>query len=57
MVETFAVNISREKSMERRREAILCDLFFTGTNAGVDSGIRVNLDMIGISISWEIYFC
>ena len=47
LIETFAENISREKIMERRRKAILADLFFTGTNALVDSGILVNLDMIG----------
>ena len=33
--------------MERRRKAILADLFFTGTNALVKSGMLVNLDMIG----------
>jgi len=47
LIETFAENISREKIMERRRKAILADLFFTGTNALVDSGMLVNLDMIG----------
>jgi hypothetical protein len=47
LIETFAENISREKIMERRRKAILTDLFFTGTNAVVDSGMLVNLDMIG----------
>ena len=47
LIETFAENISRQKIMERRRKAILADLFFTGTNALVDSGMLVNLDMIG----------
>ena len=47
LIETFAENISREKIMERRRKAILADLFFAGTNALVDSGMLVNLDMIG----------
>jgi L-lactate utilization protein LutB len=47
LIETFDKKISREKSMERRREAILTDLFFTGTNAVIDSGVLVNLDMIG----------
>ena len=47
LIETFGENISRDKSMERRREAILTDLFFTGTNAVIESGILVNLDMIG----------
>jgi len=47
LIETFAENISREKIMERRRKALLTDLFFTGSNAVIDSGILVNLDMIG----------
>ena len=47
LIETFGENISRNKSMERRREAILSDLFFTGTNAVIESGMLVNLDMIG----------
>jgi len=47
LVETFGEHISRDKSMQRRREAILADLFFTGTNAVIESGMLVNLDMIG----------
>jgi L-lactate utilization protein LutB len=47
LIETFGEKISRDKSMERRRMAILADLFFTGTNAIIESGILVNLDMIG----------
>jgi len=47
LIETFGENLSREKSMERRREAILTDLFLTGTNAVIESGMLVNLDMIG----------
>lgn len=47
LIETFGEKISRDKSMERRRKAILVDLFFTGTNAVIESGILVNLDMIG----------
>jgi L-lactate utilization protein LutB len=47
LIETFGEKISRNKSMERRREAILTDLFFTGTNAVIESGMLVNLDMIG----------
>ena len=47
LIETFGEKISRDKSMQRRREAILTDLFFTGTNAVIESGMLVNLDMIG----------
>ena len=55
LIETFAENISREKIMERRRKAILADLFFTGTNAVVDSGMLVNLDMIGNRVGGIIF--
>ncbi len=47
LIETFGESISRDKSIKRRREAILADLFFTGTNAVIESGMLVNLDMIG----------
>jgi len=55
LIETFGANISREKSMERRREAILTDLFFTGTNAVIESGKLVNLDMIGNRVGGIIF--
>ena len=47
LIETFGEKISRQERMERRRKALLTDLFFTGTNAVIDSGMLVNLDMIG----------
>ena len=37
--------------MERRRQALLVDLFFTSTNAVTESGHLVNLDMIGNRIA------
>ena len=55
LIETFGEKISRDKSMERRREAILTDLFFTGTNAVVESGMLVNLDMIGNRVGGVIF--
>lgn len=36
-----------EEVAERRRQALLTDLFITGTNAVTESGQLVNLDMIG----------
>lgn len=36
-----------EQAYERRRQALLCDLFLTGTNAVTEDGTLVNLDMIG----------
>ena len=47
ILDTYDKNISREDSLERRRQALLTDLFFTGTNAITESGKLVNLDMIG----------
>jgi L-lactate utilization protein LutC len=47
ILDTYDKHISREDSLERRRQALLTDLFFTGTNAITESGKLVNLDMIG----------
>lgn len=47
VIETFADNISREEIIERRRQALLVDLFFTGSNAVTENGQLVNLDMVG----------
>ena len=47
MIETFAEGVSREEIIERRRQALLVDLFFTGSNAVTETGNLVNLDMIG----------
>ena len=55
LIETFGEKISREKSMARRREAMLTDLFFTGTNAVTESGMLVNLDMIGNRVGGIIF--
>jgi len=47
LLDTFDMNISREESLERRRQSLLVDLFITGTNAVTENGQLVNLDMIG----------
>lgn len=47
IIETFAENVPREQIMERRRQALLADLFFTGSNAVTETGKLVNLDMVG----------
>lgn len=39
--------ISVEEKMEIRRQALLVDLYLTGTNAVTEDGCLVNLDMIG----------
>lgn len=47
VIDTFDKTISAEEMMERRRKALLADLFITGTNAVTETGMLVNLDMIG----------
>lgn len=47
VIVTFDKNLPREEIIERRRRALLTDLFFTGTNALTEKGQLVNLDMIG----------
>ncbi|MBN1931638.1 MAG: lactate utilization protein [Desulfobacterales bacterium] len=47
VVDTFDKNAPHEELMQRRRQALLVDLFITGTNAVTENGHLVNLDMIG----------
>lgn len=48
MIETFDPAATQEERIERRRQALLADLFLTGSNAVTESGMLVNLDMVGI---------
>jgi len=47
ILDTYAKRAAREEVIELRRKALLVDLFFTGTNAVTETGMLVNLDMIG----------
>lgn len=47
MIETFDMGVSREERHERRRRALLSDLFLAGANAVTETGALVNLDMVG----------
>ncbi|MBT3311094.1 MAG: lactate utilization protein [Desulfobacterales bacterium] len=47
VLDTYDKSISMEENLERRRQALHTDLFFTGTNAITETGILINLDMIG----------
>lgn len=47
VLDTLDKTISAEQSYERRRQALLSDLFITGTNAVTEDGVLVNLDMLG----------
>jgi len=47
VLNTFNKNLSPEDALELRRQALLVDLFITGTNAVTETGELVNLDMFG----------
>ena len=47
LIKTFEDGVPREEILERRRQALLVDLFLTGSNAITESGQLVNLDMVG----------
>ena len=47
IIDTFDKTIPPEQMLERRRQALLVDLFFTSSNAITEQGVLVNLDMIG----------
>ena len=47
VIDTLDHSVSAEELYERRRQALLADLFLTGTNAVTEDGVLVNLDMIG----------
>jgi L-lactate utilization protein LutC len=51
VLDTYDTAISDTEKMERRRQALLVDVFFTSTNAVTESGHLVNLDMIGNRIA------
>jgi hypothetical protein len=47
VLDTMDRSVPADEFMERRRQALLADLFFSGTNAVTEAGQLVNLDMIG----------
>jgi hypothetical protein len=47
IIDTFDKKIPPDELIERRRKALLVDLFFTSSNAITETGMLVNLDMIG----------
>lgn len=46
-LDTWDKSLSNEDKTELRRQALLVDCFFTGTNAVTEDGHLVNLDMFG----------
>ena len=47
ILDTYGKGMPNDEKTELRRQALLTDLFFTGTNAVTEAGQLVNLDMIG----------
>ena len=47
VIDTTDYTLDREEMVARRRRALTCDLFITGTNALVEDGRLVNLDNLG----------
>jgi hypothetical protein len=47
IINPYEPTISPAEAYERRRQALLVDIYFTGTNAITEDGQLVNLDMIG----------
>ncbi|MGD8366585.1 MAG: lactate utilization protein [Desulfobacterales bacterium] len=47
VIDAFDKNASAEEILDRRRRSLLVDLFVTGCNAVTETGLLVNLDMIG----------
>ena len=45
MIETFDPDQTWEARNERRRQALLADLFLTGTNAVTENGVLINQDL------------
>jgi len=52
---TFETGIPRQEIIERRRQALLVDVFFTGSNALTESGQLVNLDMVGNRVAAIVF--
>lgn len=55
LIQTFDDTVSRKEILERRRQALLTDLFFTGTNAVTQTGKLVNLDMVGNRVGGIVF--
>jgi len=55
LIRTFEQGVPREEILERRRQALLVDLFFTGSNAVTQCGKLVNLDMVGNRVGGIVF--
>ena len=55
VLDTYDKSLSSEQKIEKRRAALLVDLFIMGTNAITESGELVNLDMVGNRIGGLVF--
>ena len=55
VIDTYDRTIPAEELADRRRRALLADLFITGTNAITETGELVNLDMIGNRVAAIVF--
>ena len=55
VIEIFEEGLPREEILERRKQALLVDIFFSGSNALTETGKIVNLDMVGNRIAGIIF--
>jgi LUD domain len=55
LIKTFEEGVAREEIMERRRQALLVDVFLTGSNAVTETGELINLDMVGNRVAGIIF--
>jgi L-lactate utilization protein LutB len=54
-IDTFEEGVDRVEIMERRRQALLSDIFLTGSNAVTQNGKLVNLDMVGNRVAGIVF--
>lgn len=55
IINTFEPGVPRDEIIDRRRQALLVDVFFTGSNALTESGKLVNLDMVGNRVAGIVF--
>ncbi len=55
VIDTYDRSIPAEEMLERRRSALLVDVFVTGSNAVTEAGELVNLDMIGNRVAAIVF--
>lgn len=54
-IDTFEQGVERAEIIERRRRALLSDLFVTGSNAVTTDGKLVNLDQVGNRVGGIVF--